>query len=318
MNLQLDPMPFDMHSPIAEQLYEEVVKRVRGEIRGQEPMAKHTSFGIGGPAELMVIPDSLDDLFELLAICESRDVPCMIIGRGANLLVCDGGIDGVVISLEKSCAAIEATGTVVRAGAGVSLNTLVRTAADNNLQGIEFCAGIPGSVGGALVMNAGAWGGSISDVVENVSVYDAKNKSTRTLRKSEIHFGYRKSNLPRYGVILEAVFGLKKGRPDRIMETTRRYLERRAETQPVRFRSAGSIFKNPKDEPAGALIERLGFKGYQHGGAKVSDVHANFIVNHNSATASDVLAIMTEIKRRARDAAGIELEEEIRIVGKER
>jgi UDP-N-acetylmuramate dehydrogenase len=293
----------------------EIRKLIRGEVKSREPMSGHTSFGIGGPADIWAAPQTLEDLFALLDLCETKKIPYMIIGRGTNLLVRDGGIGGVVISLDDACGHLDANKVRIVAGAGISLNVLVRFAAQHGLQGLEFCVGIPGSVGGGLATNAGAWGNSLGEVVKSVVIYDPRKRETQRLAKDRITFEYRKSDLASRGVVLEAEFGVKAAEPDAIFARMKEYLLQRSNSQPLGFKSAGCIFKNPADRPAGALIEALGFKGYRRGDAEVSDVHANFILNSGSASAADVLAIMAEIKRRSLAQTGIDLEEEIEVVG---
>ena len=295
----------------------EIRDRIRGEIKEDEPMAKHTSFGIGGPADVWAEPRTKEDLFGLLEICVERKVPHMIVGRGTNLLVRDGGIRGVVIRLDKACADVRVRGSLVTAGAAAKLGALSSRAARGGLAGLEFCAGIPGSVGGGLAINAGAWGNSLCRMLASALVYDTKAGANRKIDRSELDFGYRRSNLASFGVILEAEFELEEDDPEAVLERMKQYLIQRTESQPLGFKSAGSVFKNPQGGYAGALIEALGFKGYMSGDAMVSDVHANFIINTGSATAADVLAIIGEIKERARAAAGVELEEEIEVVGED-
>lgn len=296
--------------------FAEKVRRIQGEVREKEPMAAHTSFGIGGPADIWAKPRTREDLFALLDLCQDENVPCMIIGHGTNLLVRDGGVSGLILNLDSACGNLKLANTGIMAGAAVSLNAAARFAAKHGLEGLEFCIGIPGSIGGGLVSNAGAWGNSLGDRLKCALVYSPKTRKTRVVEKDEIAFGYRKSNLASYGVILEAEFGVSQHDSEVIAARMKQYLLQRTESQPVGFKCAGSIFKNPPGGYAGVLIDALGFKGYMHGDAMVSDVHANFILNMGSATAADVLAIIGEIKNRARGAAGIELEEEIVIVGR--
>lgn len=295
----------------------EIRKLLGGSMKENEPMSAHTSFGIGGPADILAVPRTREELFALLDLCISKNIPCKIIGRGTNLLVRDGGISGVVIRLDSACENLGVDGTDVTAGAGISLNRLVKFAARHGLQGVEFCAGIPGCVGGGLATNAGAWGKNLCDAVKRVLVYVPARRETRRVVREEMESGYRKSNLASFGVILEAEFTLSPAEPSEIFERMQDYLKRKASTQPLGFKSAGSVFKNPTGHHAGALIESLGFKGHARGGAAVSDLHANFIVNTGAATASDVLALIAEIKQRAHAATGIDLEEEIEVVGRD-
>ena len=298
-------------------LCRQIEQSMQGKVERDEPMSAHTSFGLGGPADIWAIPRSREDLVALLELCTTKRIPYMVVGRGTNLLVRDGGIRGIVISLDDACGNLDVNETRIRAGAGISLNVLAKFAARHDLGGLEFLAGIPGCVGGGLAVNAGAWGSSLADVLESAVLYDPKKRETKRVRKGDIAFGYRTSNLPSLGVILEADFETRKAASEKIFERMKGYLLRRADTQPVGFKSAGCIFKNPPGCHAGALIDALGFKGYAHGGAMVSDIHANFIVNTGSATAADVLAIVAEVKRSVLRATGIDLEEEIEIVGRD-
>ena len=293
----------------------EIKERIRGEVRENEPMAAHTSFGIGGPADVWAKPQTREDLIALIGMCEKKGFPYMIIGRGTNLLVRDGGIRGVVIDMEQACGNLEAHQAAVTAGSGVSLNAMAKAAARNGLRGLEFCAGIPGSVGGGLATNAGARGDSLCRKLKTAEVYDPERRKIRIVRNDEVDFSYRSSNLASFGLILGADFDLERDEPEAVSLRMREYLEQRSDSQPVGLKNAGCIFKNPPGGCAGALIDALGFKGRMRGGAMVSDVHANFIVNTGTATAADVLALMAEIKERALSASGIDLEEEIQVVG---
>ncbi len=280
-------------------------------------MSRHTSFRVGGPADLWVTPRSRRGLFALLEVCETENVPCMIIGRGTNLLVRDGGVGGVVISLSEACRRLVINAEHLKVGAAVPLASLVKRCSSAGLAGLEFCAGIPGCVGGALATNAGAFGQSIGDALTRAVVYEPGTRQVRTVRKEEIEFAYRKSNLAKFGVILEAEFNLKRADPAGISATIEEYATRRKKTQPLGWKSAGCIFKNPAGHYAGELIESLGFKGYSCGGAAVSSLHCNFIVNLGSASASDVLRLIDEIKTSVFNSRGILLEEEIQIVGRD-
>ena len=293
----------------------DVRERIRGDIKENEPMARHTSFRIGGPADVWAQPATREDLFALVGMCIEKAVPHMIIGRGTNILFRDGGFRGVIINLEKACTKLDLNPPVLTAGSATSLGALARAAAEGGLAGLEFCSGIPGSVGGGLATNAGAWGQNLCDKLESAIVYDTETLVSRTIAKSEIDLGYRKSNLAAFGVILEAEFVLETDDARAVTDRMKQYRIQRSESQPSGFGSAGCVFKNPPGGYAGALIDALGFKGFMQGDAMVSDVHANFIVNTGAAGADDVLAIIDEIKRRALEASGIELEEEIEVVG---
>ena len=300
-----------------DELYESLRRSIRGVVKLNEPMKKHTTFGIGGPADLWVEPETQHELFVLIDTCRKQDIPCFIIGRGSNLLVRDGGIRGVVINLNRACERLSLEDNAIEVGAGTSLIALVKFAAHHALQGLEFCAGIPASVGGALATNAGAWGSGITEFVETVLVYDPVRKEKNQIARDAIDSGYRRSSIVSHGIILEARFLLQPGDTAEISARINQYLSQRSQSQPLHSRSAGSVFKNPPGEYAGAIIERLGFKGYTHGGAAVSRIHANFIENLNEASAADVLSIISEIKQRAMEVMKIELEEELHIVGEE-
>lgn len=302
---------------IMDELFDEIRRSVRGAVRRNEPMARHTTFGIGGPADIWAEPENLGALLALLDACGKRNVPHMIVGRGSNLLVRDGGIRGVVISMGQACSQLRKTTEGVAAGAGASLFALVKFALHHGFQGLEFCIGIPGSVGGALATNAGAWGESIGEHLRAAVVLDPTRMEKKRLERKNIEFGYRQSNLASFGIIWEAEFSLQSGGPAEISARMEEYISRRMKSQPLRSRSAGSIFKNPPGAFAGAVIDRLGYKGRRHSGAAVSDIHANFIIAEAGAKAVDVLALIAEIKKRVKDELGIELEEEINIVGED-
>ncbi|RJP74434.1 MAG: UDP-N-acetylmuramate dehydrogenase [Candidatus Abyssobacteria bacterium SURF_17] len=302
---------------ISDAEYEEIGSLVRGRLKRHEPMSRHTSFGIGGPADVWAEPETCEELIAVLDFCARKKIPHKVVGRGTNLLVRDGGIGGVVISLNKACKNLEADSSLVRVGSGVALNALVKFTCQRGLQGLEFCIGIPGSVGGALVTNAGAWGSSIGDSFISAHVYDPQKQMARQVTKREALFEYRKSTIASCGVVLEAELAVREADPSEVSARVEDYLARRAKTQPLNFRSAGSVFKNPSGRYAGAVIEALGFKGRARGGALISPLHANFILNTGSATAAEVLSLIAEIKERARSEAGVELVEEIEILGRD-
>jgi UDP-N-acetylmuramate dehydrogenase len=295
----------------------EIRERIRGEILEDEPMAPRTSYRIGGPADVWAEPDSIEDLIELIKLCGKHGAPYKILGRGSNVLIRDGGIRGVVISLKKACARLDSNPPDITAGAAVSMSALANDAAKRGLTGLEFCAGIPGSVGGGLATNAGAWGRSILQKLKSVLVYDTEAGKVETVAGERIDHGYRRGALASSGVILEAEFTLECDEPQNVKDRMRQYGLRRGDSQPQGRGNAGCVFKNPPGGYAGALIDALGFKGYMSGDAMVSDVHANFIVNTGAASAADVLALISEIKARALESSGIELEEEIEVVGED-
>jgi UDP-N-acetylmuramate dehydrogenase len=286
---------------------------VHGEIRLNEPMSKHTSWRVGGPAETFFIPASLDDLAEFLAKLH-RDVPVFWFGVGSNLLVRDGGIPGVVISASKLLRDLERIDHyLVRAGAGLPCTQLARQCLRWELGPSEFFAGIPGTVGGALAMNAGAHGGETWERVESVRTID-RNGEIRQRAPGEYTVGYRSVTGPSNEWFIEATFRFD---PDatpskQVMDDM---LERRKRTQPLGLPSCGSVFRNPPGDHAARLIEAAGLKGFSIGGAEVSEKHANFIINRDGATAADVEELIEHVRRAVIEAHGVELRHEVRIVG---
>jgi UDP-N-acetylenolpyruvoylglucosamine reductase len=284
-------------------------------IRQREPMSRHTTLRVGGCADLYIEPASEQELAAALESCRTEGVPYIIVGRGSNLLVRDGGFRGAVICLAQGAfQSIEAIGALLRCGAAVRLKALAAKARQLNLGGLEFLEGIPGSVGGALRMNAGAMGRATFDVVQKVRFMDeAGNVETR--EASQVPFEYRSCALFKTNIVLEATF---RGQPDSKEEIAKRseeFNKARWESQP-KEPSAGCIFKNPsRTITAGKLIDELGLKGQRRGGAVVSTVHGNFIVNQGGATAADVLELIELIKTRAKSERGLEMREEVEIVG---
>ncbi len=306
-----------------------LAKRFGRKVRFGESMARHTTWRIGGPADAMVFPESEDDVRDLVALLNDHDTDWFVMGGGSNLLVLDGGIRGVVISPAPGLAdVLEAPfpeGRGIRVQAGASLAKACRFAVSKGFSGLEFAAGIPGTVGGAVTMNAGIPGAEMSDVVSEIGMIGPEGE-TMTIGRSELDYSYRRIGLPRKaagppgrpGIIVSAVLTLRKGDPEHIRRETEEMLARRNQSQPGGL-TAGSVFKNPPEGPAaGRLIDRAGLKGYAAGGAAVSEKHANFIVNRGDATASDVLELMETIRRRVKDASGVELEPEVRVVGEEK
>lgn len=301
-----------------------IFTKVRGEVRQNEPMSNHTSFKIGGPADALVTPVDREDLVALLGEVRERNIPYAVLGGGSNLLVKDGGFRGVIISL-KQLNAIEAAReyrslggsfAVVSADAGAGLAKLVSFAAEHGLTGIEFAAGIPGTVGGALCMNAGTAQGEIGDVVDSVTLIGPAG-DLLVRHHDEMRFGYRTANVPAGHIVLDTKIILRHGDAGKIKAQVKQLLEQRKERQPWGLPSAGSVFKNPMDEAAGKLIESAGLKGLTIGGAQVSDRHANFIVNQGKARAADVLALMDAIRDKVLEMHRIRLEPEIKIIGED-
>ncbi|GJM16072.1 MAG: UDP-N-acetylenolpyruvoylglucosamine reductase [Thermodesulfobacteriota bacterium] len=277
------------------------------------PMKKYTWLRVGGDADFVVEPNSNDEFISLLNVLSKSNVPWVVLGEGSNTIVYDKGISGVVISTKKlkKVEIIEETKVLAESGAilGAILNKTIKA----GLTGFEFAAGIPGTVGGGIFMNAGANNGEIKDVVDTVWIWlDGKEIS---IKRSEINFEYRKSNLPEGSVVTKALFNLKHGESNKSEQNVKEYMTKRNSTQPIKMSNTGSIFKNLPDIAAGQLIEELGLKGFSIGGAQFSDLHANFIVNTGHAKASDVLELIEKAKNEALSKRGIKLETEVRVIG---
>ncbi|MDA8335638.1 MAG: UDP-N-acetylmuramate dehydrogenase [Peptococcaceae bacterium] len=286
-----------------------------GRVRVNVPLREYTSWRIGGPAQLMVEPASVEGLVKFLAWAGEVGVPVTVMGRGTNLLVADRGVSGLLIRLEKSMGQIGIQGRSILAGAGTPLSGLARTAAGRALTGLAFCAGIPGSVGGALVTNAGAHNHSLAELVREVTVVDRAGR-LRVLRGPELKFGYRTSIFKEEFLVAAQVgFELEEGDPGRIRREMAEYTALRRQTQPLDYPSAGSVFKNPPGYYAGRLIEEAGAKGLSRGGARVSLRHANFIVNTGGATAADVWGLIQTVREMVWRRTGVELALEVQLAG---
>lgn len=286
------------------------------EIDTKYPMNKYTSLRVGGLADFLVTPNNLDEFKKLLQLLARSGEPWVVLGAGSNTVVYDTGIEGVVVSTRK-LKNIEITDEgKVYAETGAVLGTILNRTIKAGLSGFEFAAGIPGTVGGGIFMNAGANGGEIKDTLETVWVWLGGEEIA--IDRKDLKFEYRKSYLPPGSVITRASFGLKQGSPQEIEQRVREYMEKRQRTQPIKMSNTGSIFKNPPEIPAGKLLDELGFKGLSIGGAKFSEMHANFIVNAGCASASDVLGLIEKAKQEALDKRGITLETEVRVIGKDK
>lgn len=280
-----------------------------------EPMTKHTSFHIGGPAELMAQPQSEAELQSLLMKAAETAVPVTLVGNGSNLLVRDKGIRGLVIKLGSMLRDIKVSGNVLTFGSGVSLAQASKKAAELGLSGMEFAVGIPGSIGGAVYMNAGAYDGEMSKVVKSVRVMDAAGEVSE-LSAGELDFGYRHSALQGSSKIVTSVtVELVAGDKQAIAEKMADFSNRRITKQPLELPSAGSMFKRPPGYFAGTLIDQTGLKGYTVGGAQVSTKHAGFVVNIGGATASDVLQLISDVQAKVFAAHGVHLEPEVLVLG---
>jgi UDP-N-acetylmuramate dehydrogenase len=277
------------------------------------PIARLTTVGTGGPARWFARPETLEQLEELLAWRRGEGLDMTVIGLGSNLLAADDGFDGLVIRLTGDLAAIERNGDVIHCGGGASLAAVVKRATGWGLSGVEFGCAIPGTVGGAVRMNAGAYGGELCDVLDSALVVDGQDE--RREDPAGLGMRYRHSNVEPDEVVAWAELRLSPGDPEQIAATVRDMQRRRKEAQPSGVRTFGSVWKNPSAEmTAGRLLEQAGLKGYQVGGARISPVHANFIENVGEARSSDIIALMAEARRRAREQ-GVELEHEVQMVG---
>jgi len=297
-------------------LKERLEQQIKGRIVYGEPLDKYTSFGIGGPADIMVFPEGAADVRAALRLCREERVPYLVLGGGSNLLVRDGGFRGVVLHLEGVFTQLNVEGKRVWAGAGVRLSRLVAFCSKLALSGVECLAGVPGTVGGAVRGNAGAFGGSIADHLVAVRLLTSEGDE-HVFSRDRMEFSYRRSSLPEGCVILEAAFDLEQGDTGEIRRRISANLVQRNRGQPVEWRSAGSVFKNPPGEYAGRLVEKAGLKGVRVGGACISPKHGNFIINLGGATATDILALIDLMQRQVREKMQVELELEVRVVGEE-
>lgn len=286
------------------------------QILENEPMSRHTTFRVGGPADVLFLPESEGQLLWALSIAREAGVPCVVIGNGSNLVVKDGGIRGLVIALGEGMAAIARAGETLTAWAGASLARVSAYAQASGLSGLEFASGIPGTLGGGCAMNAGAYGGQLSDVLVDARVL--LDGEVRTLTVEEMQMGYRTSlPLRRGGIVISARFALTPDDPEAIAARMRELNARRRDKQPLNYPSAGSTFKRPEGYFAGALIEQAGLKGKRVGGAQVSEKHAGFIVNTGGATAADILTLIGTVQDEVADRFGVRLETEVRILGED-
>ena len=280
----------------------------------EEPMKKHTTFRVGGPADVLVQPDETA-LAAILALCRRYHVSYSFIGNGSNLLVGDKGIRGVVIEMTDPMGNIEVDGTKITAQAGAMLSKIANTAASNGLGGMEFAAGIPGSVGGAVVMNAGAYGGEMKDIIEKVYVLD-ENGAQLELDRDALDLGYRHSCIPeKKYIVTKVVLELVPRNEAEIRSEMKELNEKRAEKQPLQYPSAGSTFKRPEGYFAGKLIMDAGLRGYSVGDAQVSEKHCGFVVNKGEATAADVLTLIKDVQETVLKQFGVKLEPEVKMIG---
>lgn len=288
-----------------------------GEVKPNEPLARHTTIKIGGPADLFIEPSSIENLQKVMMVIQKHRLKWRSIGRGSNLLVSDKGIEGAVIKLGRGMDHLKIDETEITVGGGHSLVSLSTLISRKGLSGLEFASGIPGSVGGAVYMNAGAHGSDISKVLTKAHIL-FNDGSMEWLTNEEMEFSYRTSILQkkRPGIVVEAVFQLTAGDRAEIVALMQKNKEYRKVTQPWNFPCAGSIFRNPLPNYAGKLIEEAGLKGYKIGGAEISQMHGNFIVNDGNATASDVLALIQHVKDTIFKLYQIKMETEVEIIGR--
>ena len=285
------------------------------DIKINEPMKKHTSFRVGGPAKVFLTVHSEEVLAKIMVALKERKLPYFVLGNGSNLLVSDQGYDGVMIYLGEEFASVEVQGNKIKAGAAAFLGKVARKALEEELTGLEFAAGIPGSLGGGAVMNAGAYGGELSQVVTRIRAMDQLGNIV-LLEKEELAMGYRTSVFKtKPYVILEVEMELEKGNPTEILGKMNEYTKARIEKQPLEYPSAGSTFKRPKGYFAGKLIMDAGLRGFSVGDAQVSEKHCGFVINKGNATASEIRTLMDEVIKKVKEQFGVELEPEVILLG---
>lgn len=290
-------------------------KLTEGSVLKNEPMYNHTSFKIGGPADIMVLPNTVEDIKNVLEICGEEGIQPFIMGNGSNLLVRDKGIRGVVVKIADNFSKVEVDGEKITAQAGILLSRLSKIVVKAGLTGFEFASGIPGTLGGAITMNAGAYGGEMKDIITSALIIDRKGKIER-LEREKLQLEYRSSIIEKNKyIVLEAELKLKKGNREEIKETIKDLTERRTTKQPLSLPSAGSTFKRPPGHYAGKLIEDCGLKGIRIGDAQVSELHCGFVVNMGNATAEDVINLIGVVRKVVRDKYDVELHPEVKIVG---
>ena len=280
-----------------------------------EPMKKHITFRVGGPADYFVTPNSVEEVQQIVALCQKEEVPYYILGNGSNLLVGDKGFRGVVIQIYKEMSAVVVHGELVTVQAGALLSRIGNVALEHELTGFEFAAGIPGTVGGAVVMNAGAYGGEMKDVLLDVTVLTPEGELL-VLKNEELELGYRTSIIAKKDyIVLEANIKLVKGEPEAIRGKMDELRVQRTTKQPLEYPSAGSTFKRPEGYFAGKLIQDAGLRGFQVGGAQVSEKHCGFVINKDNATAADVVELMKQVAEKVEQEFGVTLEPEVKRIG---
>lgn len=294
----------------------EKLKSIVGEeyIRQNESMAKHCTFRCGGEAEIYIVPGTVEELVQVIAVCKESDYPYMVIGNGSNILVRDEGYKGAIIEINNRISSIDVIGEDIVADAGAKLSAVAIAAYENDLSGFEFAHGIPGNVGGAVVMNAGAYGGEMKDVIKWVKVLNDNNEVEK-IEAEDLELGYRTSVIAKKGmVVLQMCIGLQIGSAGEIGEMMQILMEKRRFKQPLEYPSAGSTFKRPEGYFAGKLIEDAGLRGYRVGGAMVSEKHCGFVINYDNAAATDILQLIQDVQDKVKEHSGVTLEPEVKII----
>lgn len=282
-----------------------------------EPMSRHTTFRVGGPADFFVTPKVKEEVRDVIRICKEAGMPYYIIGNGSNLLVSDAGYRGVIVQIYKEMNEVKVEGDLVKAQAGALLSGIAAKALGAELSGFEFASGIPGTIGGACVMNAGAYGGEMKDVLESVTVLTGEGKIIE-LGRNELELGYRTSVIAKKGyIVLGAALKLERGDGEKIKTYMDELKEKRVTKQPLEYPSAGSTFKRPEGYFAGKLIEDAGLRGFQVGGAQVSEKHCGFVINRDHAAAADIMELMRQVQIRVKENSGVDLEPEVKRLGDE-
>ncbi len=295
----------------------EILQKLVGteQVWAQEPMKKHTTFRVGGCARYLVEPGDVQQLSAVVNACREQKVPYYVVGNGSNLLVSDAGYNGVIIHLFKNMSEIRTEGNHMILQAGALLARAARTACREGLSGLEFASGIPGTVGGALVMNAGAYGGEMKDVVSRVTVLTSEGEP-REYTKEQMAFGYRRSRFTEEaGIVLETEFTLHPGRTEEIQARMEELKEKRVLKQPLEYASAGSTFKRPEGHFAGKLIEDAGLRGFRIGDAQVSEKHCGFVINRGNASASEIAEVIRQVQDRVYAHSGVRLQTEVKFLG---
>ena len=286
-----------------------------GNVLKDEPMKMHTTFRIGGPADYFIQPSKIEEIRRIVAVCRECSTPYYIMGNGSNLLVGDKGFRGVIVQVFKQMSDVYADGERVYAQAGALLSKTAAVACEASLTGMEFASGIPGTLGGACVMNAGAYGGEMKDVLKEVTVLTDEGEFL-TIPKEELELGYRTSVIAKKGyIVIEAVLELKSGNADEIRAYMNELKEKRITKQPLEYPSAGSTFKRPEGYFAGKLIQDADLRGFQVGGAQVSEKHCGFVINKDHATAADIVELMQQVSDRVEEKFGVKLEPEVKRLG---